>query len=78
MKVKIISNRLYVWKEKVFSMGRCITLIKSILGSLSVYYMSFVQTLVNVLNFIEQIRRNFYWGILGDKKKYVGFFGTGC
>lgn len=65
-----ISTRLNAWKEKTLSMGGRITLIKSVLGSLPIYYMSLFRAPINMINSIEQIQRNFCWGMSNDKRRF--------
>lgn len=56
-------------ERKKLLTGRQISLIKSILGSLSVYHLSLSRALVNIIYSIEQIRRDFCCGVTGDEKK---------
>lgn len=44
-----ISKRLNYWKEKTISIGWRIKLIKSVLGSLQVYYMSLFRAPINII-----------------------------
>ncbi|KAJ9568131.1 hypothetical protein OSB04_004097 [Centaurea solstitialis] len=41
----------------------CITLCKSVLGSLPLYYMSLYRAPTNVIDAIEKMRRKFIWGV---------------
>ncbi|GKA30618.1 putative RNA-directed DNA polymerase, eukaryota, reverse transcriptase zinc-binding domain protein [Tanacetum coccineum] len=62
-------KRLSKWKSKTLSIGGRLTLIKSVLGSLGVYYFSTFKAPIKVINKLEGIRRNFFWGgSLEDKK----------
>lgn len=68
----IIENfhkRLSFWKSKSLSFGGRLTLIKSVLGSLGSYYFSTFKAPVKVINKLEGLRRNFFWGgSLKDRK----------
>lgn len=49
-------NRLSIWKAKTLSFGGRLTLIKSILGSLGVYYFSSFKSPISIINKLETIR----------------------
>ncbi|GKF61211.1 hypothetical protein Tco_0181265, partial [Tanacetum coccineum] len=57
-----LNSRLSKWKLKTLSIGGRLTLLKSVLGSTSIYCMS-------VLHSMESIRRKFFNGTHGDEKK---------
>ncbi|GKD04387.1 putative RNA-directed DNA polymerase, eukaryota, reverse transcriptase zinc-binding domain protein [Tanacetum coccineum] len=61
--------RLSSWKSKTLSFGGRLTLVKSILGSLGVYYFSTFKAPSKVINTLEGIRRNFFWGGSMDEKR---------
>ncbi|XP_022033057.1 uncharacterized protein LOC110934177 [Helianthus annuus] len=54
--------RLSLWKASTFSIGGRTTLVKSVLDSLPVYYFSLYLAPSNMINKLEQLRRNFLWG----------------
>ncbi|GKE02579.1 hypothetical protein Tco_1390562, partial [Tanacetum coccineum] len=54
-----VSSRLSKCKIKTLSCGGRLTLIKSVLNSLPLYYMSLYKAPAVVLNELESIRRNF-------------------
>ena len=57
------------WKVKLLSIGGRLTLIKAVLGSLAIYYMSIYKVPVAVLNVLEALRARFFWGLeVGEKK----------
>nr|GFA45486.1 reverse transcriptase domain, reverse transcriptase zinc-binding domain protein [Tanacetum cinerariifolium] len=60
--VKRFQKRLSKWKCKALSYGGRLTLIKSALGSLGVYYFSTVKAPITIINKLESLRRNFFWG----------------
>ncbi|GJR02216.1 putative RNA-directed DNA polymerase, eukaryota, reverse transcriptase zinc-binding domain protein [Tanacetum coccineum] len=55
-------NRLSMWKAKTLSFGGRLTLIKSVLGSLGVYYFSSFKAPISIINKLETIRRRFFRG----------------
>lgn len=62
-----VTDILYLWKQKTLSIGGRITLIKSVLGSLPLYYMSLYHAPISVINSLKRIRRDFCWGASGEK-----------
>ncbi|GJS65746.1 RNA-directed DNA polymerase, eukaryota, reverse transcriptase zinc-binding domain protein [Tanacetum coccineum] len=62
-------SRLSTWKVNLLSIGGRLTLIKSVLGSLGIYYLSIFRAPESVLNDLERIRSNFFWGGNQDGKK---------
>ncbi|GJY59330.1 RNA-directed DNA polymerase, eukaryota [Tanacetum coccineum] len=64
-----LSARLSKWKLKSLSIGGRLTLIKSILSSLPLYYMSSFKVPKGVLSKMESIRRNFFNGVENAEKK---------
>ncbi|GKE70212.1 hypothetical protein Tco_1528284 [Tanacetum coccineum] len=62
-------KRLSRWKSKTLSFGGRLTLIKSVLGSLGIYYFSTFKAPVTIINKLESIRRNFFWGGNSDDRK---------
>nr|GEW80402.1 RNA-directed DNA polymerase, eukaryota [Tanacetum cinerariifolium] len=62
--------RLSKWKMKTLSIGGRLALLKSVLGSTPIYYMSIYKVLSKVLKCLEDIRRNFFIGAdLKEKKR---------
>ncbi|GJR12519.1 hypothetical protein Tco_0795171 [Tanacetum coccineum] len=89
--VNRVRVRLSSWKAKALSIGGRLTLIKSVLGSLPLYYFSLFKAPMKILNLLESIRSRFFWGfkdsgrgiswvkwkaILLDKE--FGGLGVGC
>ncbi|GKC56846.1 RNA-directed DNA polymerase, eukaryota, partial [Tanacetum coccineum] len=64
-----LKSRLSKWKLKTLSIGGRLTLLKSVLGSTPIYWMSLFKVPKSVLCSMESIRRNFFNGILGVEKK---------
>lgn len=56
-----LQKRLATWKGKMLSLGGRITLIKSSLSTLSLYYMSLFSVPIGVVENIVKIQRNFLW-----------------
>ncbi|GJU70546.1 putative RNA-directed DNA polymerase, eukaryota, reverse transcriptase zinc-binding domain protein [Tanacetum coccineum] len=60
--VNRLRNRLSAWKAKSLSVGGRLTLIKSILGSIPIYYLSLFKAPLKIINLFESIRARFFWG----------------
>ncbi|CAN0926381.1 LINE-1 reverse transcriptase homolog [Linum grandiflorum] len=68
----VISNmerKLECWKTKFLSFGGRVTLLKSVLVSLPVYYMSILKAPVKVLNRLEKMQNRFLWSGNSEKDK---------
>ncbi|KAJ9562034.1 hypothetical protein OSB04_007194 [Centaurea solstitialis] len=55
-------NKLSSWKAKWLSFGGRLSLVKSVLSSLPLYYFSLFQAPVSVIKSLESVRSNFFWG----------------
>nr|GEV11062.1 RNA-directed DNA polymerase, eukaryota, reverse transcriptase zinc-binding domain protein [Tanacetum cinerariifolium] len=64
-----VSSRLSKWKLKLLSIGGRFSLLKSVLTSIPLYHMSIFKVLIGVLNNLESIRRNFFYGVDGSDRK---------
>ncbi|GJV39575.1 putative RNA-directed DNA polymerase, eukaryota, reverse transcriptase zinc-binding domain protein [Tanacetum coccineum] len=62
-------SRLSTWKANLLSIRGRLTLIKSVLGSLGIYYLLIFRAPKLVLNDLERIRSNFFLGGNQDDKK---------
>ncbi|XP_021986463.1 uncharacterized protein LOC110882867 [Helianthus annuus] len=62
-------KRLNGWKAKTLSFAGRVTLAKSVLGSLSSYFLGVFKAPKAVLKTLEGIRRKFVWGQVGNKIK---------
>ncbi|GJW31605.1 hypothetical protein Tco_0051637 [Tanacetum coccineum] len=60
--VERFQKRLSKWKSKNLSFCGRLTLIRSVLDSLGVYYFSTFKTPKKTINKLECIRRKFFWG----------------
>ncbi|GJZ76785.1 putative RNA-directed DNA polymerase [Tanacetum coccineum] len=70
--VNRIQNRLLAWKAKSLSIGG--RLIKSVLGSIPIYFLSLFKAPLKVINTLESLRRRFFWGFKEDQR--VGAFSS--
>ena len=57
-----IQNRLASWKAKILSRAGRLTLIKSVLNSLPIYYMSLFKMPKDIALKIVKLQRRFFWG----------------
>nr|GEV71902.1 RNA-directed DNA polymerase, eukaryota, reverse transcriptase zinc-binding domain protein [Tanacetum cinerariifolium] len=57
------------WKTNLISISGRLTLIKSMLGSLGIYYFSIFKAPKMVIKSFESLRANFFWGIHESSKK---------
>ncbi|XP_071695221.1 uncharacterized protein [Rutidosis leptorrhynchoides] len=66
-------SKLDCWKMRSMSFGGRVTLIKSVLTSLPLYFFSLYRAPRCVLNILESVRRNFFWGGIdfGSKINWV-------
>nr|GFA00190.1 RNA-directed DNA polymerase, eukaryota [Tanacetum cinerariifolium] len=64
-----VSSRLSKWKLKLLSIGGRLSLLKSVLTSIPLYHMSIFKVSIGVLNHLESIRRNFFYGVDGSDRK---------
>ena len=62
-------TKLSGWKANLLSFGGRLTLIKSVLGSLGIYYLSIFKVAVSVLKLLEKMCASFFWGSSQDNKK---------
>nr|GEY02593.1 RNA-directed DNA polymerase, eukaryota, reverse transcriptase zinc-binding domain protein [Tanacetum cinerariifolium] len=60
--VERFQKRISKWKANTLSFGGRLTLIKSVLGSLGVYYFSIFKAPKKIIHKLESIRRKFFWG----------------
>nr|GEV45238.1 nucleotide-binding alpha-beta plait domain-containing protein [Tanacetum cinerariifolium] len=64
-----IKKRLSKWKMNTLSIGGRLTLIKSVLGSTPLYHFSLFKVQMGVLNNIESLRSQFFYGHGLNSKK---------
>ncbi|GJS11827.1 putative RNA-directed DNA polymerase [Tanacetum coccineum] len=75
--IDIFKSRLSDWKAKSMSFGGRLTLVKSVLGSLSLYYFLMFRVPLSVSNTLESVRKNFFWGGLREGNKWHWLNGIG-
>lgn len=68
--IEKIERRLANWKRLHLSKGGRVTLIKSTLANLHMYFLSLFSLPASVGARIEKIQRDFLWGGIGDEFKY--------
>ncbi|GJY92863.1 putative RNA-directed DNA polymerase, partial [Tanacetum coccineum] len=62
-------SRLADWKAKTMSFGGRLTLVKSVIGSLPLYYFLMFRVPLSVIKQLERIRKKFFWGGAGEGNK---------
>ncbi|GJQ96973.1 cytochrome P450 CYP72A219-like protein [Tanacetum coccineum] len=62
-------SKLSSWKNNLLSFGERFTLIKAVLGSLGIYYLSFFKVPEAILKTLEKSRVSFFWGSSQGSKK---------
>ena len=67
--VEKFEQRLTGWKASLLSMGGRVTLLKSVLTSLPIFYMSLFQIPKTVKLVLDRILRRFLWGGSSNKRK---------
>ena len=64
-----VTKKLSSWKAKLLSIGGRLTLLKFVVGSLAIYYISIYKVPATVLKLLEYLRARFFWGAdLGERK----------
>jgi hypothetical protein len=64
-----ITAKLSSWNNKFLSFGGRLVLLKSVLSSLPVYFLSFFKAPTCIISSIESIFKNFFWGGCEVSKK---------
>lgn len=67
--VNNIISRLSNWKRKFLSFGGRLILLKFVLSSLPVYFISFFKAPASIISSIESLLKIFFWGVCEDYKK---------
>lgn len=89
--IKKFKEKMSSWKAKNLSFGGRLTLVKSVLGHLPLYYFSMFKAPKKTVSELEKIRRKFLWGgncqhkkihwvgwNMVAKSKCDGGLGVGC
>ena len=67
--VEKFERRLAGWKSNLLSMGGRVTMIKSVLACLPVYFMSLFQIPLSVKDKLDKLQRRFLWGSFNTTRK---------
>lgn len=67
--VQRVSMRLSKWKVNTLSVGGCLTLLKSVFGSIPTFCMSFFKFSASIIAKLEKLRSNLFKGIDKYDKK---------
>ncbi|XP_071713233.1 uncharacterized protein [Rutidosis leptorrhynchoides] len=67
--IEKFEKRLSDWKARSMSFGGRLTLVKSVLNSLPLYYFSLFHAPPCVIKKLECVRRSFFWGGSGNNSK---------
>ncbi|GKD33803.1 hypothetical protein Tco_1249312 [Tanacetum coccineum] len=62
-------TKLSSWKANLLSIGGRLTLIKAVLGSLGIYFLSIFKAPKTILKYLERYRAKFFWGGSQDSRK---------
>jgi hypothetical protein len=68
--IEKMERRLAGWKRMYLSKGGWLTLLKSTLSNLPTYLLSLFPIPVRVANRLDNIRKAFLWGGIGDEAKF--------
>ncbi|GKC41704.1 putative RNA-directed DNA polymerase, eukaryota, reverse transcriptase zinc-binding domain protein [Tanacetum coccineum] len=66
-------EKLSSWKANTLSIDGRLTLVKAVLGSLPIYYLSLFKAPSLVIDALETIRRRFFWGFKDSHQEEGGF-----
>nr|GEU43633.1 RNA-directed DNA polymerase, eukaryota [Tanacetum cinerariifolium] len=64
-------KRLSLWKANLLSIGGRLTLIKAVLGSLGIYYLSIFKAPETILNSMKSLCSRFFWAGYQDYRNMV-------
>lgn len=67
--IENVSRNLSDYNSKAISFGDRLTLVKSVLGSMPLYYFSLFRAHASIINHLKKIRRRFLWGDCYEKNK---------
>ncbi|GKB58453.1 putative RNA-directed DNA polymerase, eukaryota, reverse transcriptase zinc-binding domain protein [Tanacetum coccineum] len=63
--------KLSSWKANLLSIGSHLTLLKTVLGSVGIYYMSIFKVPATINKLLESLRASFFWGGDNVQRKMV-------
>ncbi|GAU37373.1 hypothetical protein TSUD_22470 [Trifolium subterraneum] len=64
-----LSRKLGVWRNRFISLGGRVVLLKSVMNSIPIFYLSFLIMPTKVWKHIVRIQRNFLWGGASQDRK---------
>lgn len=67
--IERLNRKFLGWSGQYLSKGGKLTLIKNVLASMPIYFLSLFQTPKMVTNQIKRIKRNFLWGSSREKNE---------
>ncbi|GJS42901.1 hypothetical protein Tco_0567944 [Tanacetum coccineum] len=67
--VDMFRSKIWLWKANLLSIEGLLTLIKAVLGSIGIYYMSIFKVSESIIKLLERFRASFFWGGNEDRKK---------
>ncbi|GJV42753.1 RNA-directed DNA polymerase, eukaryota, reverse transcriptase zinc-binding domain protein [Tanacetum coccineum] len=67
--VDMFRSKIWLWKANLLSIEGLLTLIKAVLGSIGIYYMSIFKVSESIIKLLERFRALFFWGGNKDRKK---------
>ncbi|GJR66188.1 putative RNA-directed DNA polymerase [Tanacetum coccineum] len=65
------SKKLSNWKANLLSIGGRLTLVKSVLENLPIYFLSLFRAPASAINKMESIRKRFFWGVNANERKIM-------
>lgn len=74
--IDAIQKKFRPWKKKHISIGGRLTLVKSTMSNIPIYYMSIFKIPITMANRIERLQREFLWGY-SEEKEETTFGGMG-
>ena len=66
--IEVFKRRLSLWKASQLSIGGRLVLVKAVLDSIPIYYLSLFRAPQKVLDKLDSMRMNFLWG--GSENKF--------
>lgn len=73
--VERVRAKLVSWSSSTFSLGGHVVMLKSVLTSLPIYFLSIFKAPSGIISSLTSLFRQFLWVGIVKKIKYVGFLG---
>ncbi|XP_071728933.1 uncharacterized mitochondrial protein AtMg00310-like [Rutidosis leptorrhynchoides] len=67
--IEKFDSKLALWTANLLSIGGRYTLIKFVLGSLGIYYLSLFRAPISIIKSLEKKKAQFFWGGCKEKRK---------